>query len=186
MLYTLLKGHTKANAYDGYPEHHHIELLKMHPGDYLANVVKAGLVFPPSEYANIILNPYLCRWVVANLNTVGYGFHELVEPKHYGLYAFANFHDGVDSQTTDLIPSPRIALVETGYVKQNGYRSTAEVFAIEEKDILQPGQVWIKDFDGKIIAGKVVNGSAYIELPYREAFKNVVWNEEKKLAYWEE
>ena len=100
MLYTLLKGHTKANAYDGYPEHHHIELLKMHPGDYLANVVKAGLVFPPAEYANLIINPYLCKWVVENIETTGYGFRQRVDKEHEGLYAFGNYHDGIDCQPT--------------------------------------------------------------------------------------
>jgi hypothetical protein len=187
MIYTLIKGHTKANNYDGYPIHHHIQLLKMHPGEYLSVISAKGLVFPTREYANLILNPYLCNWVVANLGTVGYGFRQLVDEIHRdkNMYAFGNYHDGIDCQPTDLTPSPKIATVATYYNNPNGVKSTAEIFAVEEKDILQPGQVWIKNFDGKIIAGKVVNGSSYIELPYREAFNNVLWNEEKKLAYWE-
>jgi len=185
MLYTLIKGHTKVNSYDGYNPHHHIQLIKMHPGEYLSSISNKGFVFPTEAYANQILNPYLCKWVVANLNTVGYGFRELVAPEHYGLYAFGNYHDGIDCQITDLIPSPKIATVATYYTNPNGVKSTAEIFAVEEKDILQAGQVWLKDFNGQIVAGKVINGASYIELPYREAFKNVVWNDEKKLAYWE-
>lgn len=189
MIYTLLKAHTAVNNYDGYAPHHHIQLIKMHPGEYLTVIANKGLVYPGKEYAQLILNPYLCRWVVENINTVGYAFREIVSAEHAGVYAFGangEIHDGVDGQPTTLTPSPKIATMASYYKNHNGYKATAEVFAVEEKDILQPGQVWIKNFDGKIIAGKVVNGSAYIELPYREAFKNVLWNEQKKLAYWEE
>lgn len=186
MIYTLIKGHTRVNNYDGYPIHHHIQLIKMHPGEYLSSISNKGLVFPTQEYAGLILNPYLCNWVVANLTTTGYGFRELVDKGHEGLYAFGNYHDGIDCNPTDLTPSPKIATVTTYYNNPNGVKSTAEIFAVEEKDILQPGEVWIKNHKGEIAKGKVINGSAYIELPYREAFSNVLWNNEKKLAYWEE
>ena len=188
MLYTLLKGHTKANSYDGYPEHHHIELLKMHPGEYLADIANKGLVFPGKEFATLIINPYLCKWVVKTFNTVGYGFRQLVDDEHKGLYAFGDYHDGIDGQPSDLIPSPKIATVSTYYTKPNGYKSTAEIFAVEEADLLQPNELWLKDKQGKIVRGKIINGIGHIEMPYREAFsyKEIKYDVNKKLAYWEE
>lgn len=189
MIYTLIKGHTKVNNYDGYAHHHHIQLIKMHPGQYLADISNKGLVFPPSEYARLILNPYLCHWVVNNLYTAGYGFRQLVDEQHRDkdMYAFGNYHDGIDSQSTDLIPSPKIATVATYYINPNGVKSTAEIFAVEEKDLLQPDEMWLKNRQGGIVRGNIINGTGYIQTPYREAFndKKILYNAEKKLAYWE-
>lgn len=187
MIYTLLKAHTAVNNYDGYAPHHHIQLIKMHPGEYLAVIANKGLVYPGKEYAQLIINPYLCRWVVENINTVGYGYREKVAPEHAGLYAFDGLHDGIDGQPTPLTPSPKIATVASYYKNPNGYKATAEVFAIEEKDVLQGSEMWLKDRQGKIIKGKVVNGTGYLELPYREAFadKQIKYDADKKLAYWE-
>jgi hypothetical protein len=187
MIYTLLKAHTAVNNYDGYAPHHHIQLIKMHPGEYLTVIANKGLVFPTAEYAHLIINPYLCNWVVANLDTVGYGFREKVAPEHANLYAFEGLHDGVDCQPTDLTPSPKIATVASYYKNANGYRATAEIFAVEEKEILQAGEVWLKNLQGEIVKGKVINGVSYYEVPYRDSLANkkVIWNEEKKLAYWE-
>ncbi|NCB47005.1 hypothetical protein EOM81_08320 [bacterium] len=187
MIYTLLKAHTAVNNYDGYAPHHHLQLIKMHPGEYLSVIANKGLVYPNKEFAHLILNPYLYQWVAENINTVGYGYREKVAPEHAGLYAFGDLHDGIDGQTTPLTPSPKIATVSSYYKNANGYKATAEVFAVEEKDLLQPNEMWLKNRQGEIVKGEIIEGTGYIKTPYREAFndKKILYNSGKKLAYWE-
>lgn len=187
MIYTLLKAHTAVNNYDGYAPHHHIQLIKMHPGEYLAVIANKGLVYPGKDFAHLILNPYLYQWVVETFNTVGYGFREKVALEHAGLYAFEGLHDGIDGQPTPLTPSLKIATVSSYYKNANEFKATAEVFAVEEKDLLQPNEMWLKNRQGEIVRGNIIEGVGYIQTPYREAFndKKILYDAQKKLAYWE-
>lgn len=147
MELTVVKGHTPENDYDGYPPHRHWELINMPVSEYMQKIVGAGLVYPGIEFANLILNPRQIPWIKENVQLVGYDFMELVDPEHYHLYAFDNYHDGIDGQQIEGGPGTFIKRVQSGYISPiTNHRATAEIFSIkfseEEENNMPPLERW--------------------------------------------
>lgn len=137
---TLIKGHTLENNYDGYAPHHHWELFNMPASIYLSKINKQGLVYPGKEYSEFILSPWQVPWIRENVKRVGYDFLEPVEPAHKGLYAFGDYHDGIDGNTTLNAPGIFVQVVQSGYKNANGYRATAEIYEIELETVMETWQ----------------------------------------------
>lgn len=131
---TLIKGHTKANGYDGYGAHHHWELLNMPASEYLSKVNASGLIYPDKSKAHMILSPWQIPWIRENvqLTKTGYDFLTLADAEYRGkdFYAFGDYHDGIDGMPTDLTTGRFIAKVHGGYTNVNGQISTAEIFEV--------------------------------------------------------
>lgn len=134
---TLILGHTPANNFDGYAPHRHVELINMTVADYLQKVVGAGRVYPGKEHKHLILSPYQLPWVKQNVKCVGYDFLEAVDPAHKGLYAFGDYHDGIDCQVIDGPVGEWIKTVRSGYKNALGYNATADVYKVEVDSILE-------------------------------------------------
>lgn len=136
MKLTLIKAHTPENSYDGYDPHRHWELVNMPAADYLSRVIGKGIVYPGTDMADLVLSPWQLPWIKDNVKLVGYDFMQLVDPEHYGLYAFGNFHDGIDGQLIDDGPGMFIKRVQSGYTNPLGRHATADIYEIEiEKDV---------------------------------------------------
>lgn len=131
MKLTLIKAHTSENNYDGYDPHRHWELVNMPVADYLSRVVANGLVYPGTDMADLILNPWRLPWVRDNVKLVGYDYMELVDPEHYHLYAFDNLHDGIDGQLIEDGPGTFVQQVQSYYTNANGKHATADIYEVE-------------------------------------------------------
>lgn len=134
---TLIKGHTPQNNYDGYDPHRHWELVKMPVTEYLEKVNGVGLVYPGKNYKDLILSPWQVPWIRDNVKCVGYDFLQEVDPIHRGLYAFGNFHDGVDGQQIEDGPGVFIKTVKSGYKNGLGFHATADIYAVEVSSLVE-------------------------------------------------
>jgi len=134
MKLTLIKAHTPENSFDGYDPHRHWELVNMSAVDYLKRVVDVGLIYPGKEMADLILNPWRIPWIRDNVKLVGYDYMELVEPKYYHLYAFDNYHDGIDGQLIDDGPGLFVQQVKSYYTNANGKHATADIYEVETEE----------------------------------------------------
>ena len=129
----LLKGHSAGNNYDGWDPHHHIQLLDMTLSEYQNSTANNGSVFPPSSVAKQILNPWTLPWIKSNLTLTGYDWLEQVSPEHSGYYAFGDRHDGIDVVPFSAIPGQLLGSFQSSYINSNGYRSTTEIYLIQEE-----------------------------------------------------
>ena len=177
---TILKCHTQANNYDGYAPHHHWMLLDIDPRIYYL----FGRVFPGKELATIVMNPYRSGFIRNNVRRVGYDFNQLVDEEHRGLYAFGDLHDGIDGETTSLRPSNLITTLYTNYINPNGLRSSCEVYAVDDKDVLGENECWLEHpTEKRLIKGVIREGTSYIpEQTYKALFPKAKWDATKRTA----
>ena len=158
---TLIKGHTKENAYDGYGAHHHWELVNMPAADYMSKVNALGLVFPNKSMKHLIVSPWLHPWIRENveLTSTGYDFYTLADVEYRGrdFYAFGDYHDGIDGEPTDLAPGALFARVRGGYTNGNDRSPTAEIYEVTLDEILEnwKSQLGVEALDEFKRLGKV-------------------------------
>ncbi len=181
---TILKCHTAENNYDGYPAHHHWMLLDIDPRIYIL----FNLVFPSVDMTSIIMNPWLSSFIRLNVKKVGYDYYEYVDEADRGLYAFGDFHDGVDGEPIGIVPAQPIKTLFTSYTKPNGYKSSCEVFGIPDSAVLSDGECWVKHpTANRLVRGVVKNGSSFLsEQKYTDLFPDAQWDQTTKTAYWGE
>ena len=191
MIYTLLLGHRPENRFDGYDPHRHVELIAVPPAVYLDYARARGIVYPPREWATVVINPWLLRWTRQYARCVGYNYGQVVGLEHYGLYSLGEhgeIHDGIDAPR-DIgsgLPAP-ISAVQSSYINAHGFHATADVFAVDSADVLRDDEVWLASADGTWRRGQLTNGTSYYGgVPYREiaamAGRPVVWDELRRSA----
>lgn len=165
------------NNYDGYAPHHHWCLLDIPPDIY----AKLGIVFPDSTLSPYILHPYRAKFVRDNVEIVGYGYLEKVEPQHIGFYAFYDRHDGIDGQPTPLVPNSKLyGTIYTKYKNSNGVNSSCEIYGVTE--VLGENECWLQ-LDKGYVKGYLKGGSSYLyETKYKDVVVNPVWEGAKLTA----
>ena len=129
MKITIIKGHTPENEYDGYSPHNHWEVLTLPAEEYIAKVANQGLVFPPPALSKFIISPWDIPWIKQNVKKTigGYDFREYVLPAHFHLYAFDNYHDGVDAIPMAGGPGRFVKSVLSGYIRR-GKHASADIY----------------------------------------------------------
>lgn len=131
MKITVIKGHTPENEYDGYSPHNHWEVMTMPSQEYIKTVADQGLVFPPPALSKFIINPWDISWIKKNVKKTygGYDFKEYVMPAHFHLYAFDNYHDGVDAIPMVGGPGKFVTRVQSAYIRRNKH-ATADIYEL--------------------------------------------------------
>ena len=129
----VLIAHLPSNNYDGYAPHRHIMLLDWTKEEYFRLVTSKGLVYPLPYQQDVIRDPTDLPWVQQNTKfSGGYRYKQPVDKEHRGMYAFGDYHDGLDVAPFDdnAGPGKFVTFVKGTALNRNGYHASAAIFEL--------------------------------------------------------